>query len=177
MPQDWSAAARGLRRATHRTIGAVTEALEGFNYNVAVARIYEFTNAIGEADRAGAEGDASLEWARFEAIEAAARLIGPMMPHLAEEMYERLHPGSATLVADLPWLEADIALAAAESVTIAVQILGKLRGTIEVAPAAEKELVLAAAAAETNVARLLEGKRVVKTIYVPGRIVNFVVAG
>jgi leucyl-tRNA synthetase len=177
MPGEWSAPARALRRATHGTIVAVTEALEGFNFNVAVARVYEFTNAIADASRAGAADDASLAWARFEAVEAVARLVGPMMPHLAEEMYARLHPGSGMLVADLPWLMADPSLLVAESVTIAVQVLGKLRGTVEVAPGTEEAVVVAAAGAEPNVARLLEGKRVVKTIYVPGRIVNFVVAG
>jgi leucyl-tRNA synthetase len=175
-PAEWSTAARALRRATHRTIGAVTEALESFAYNVAVARIYEFTNAISEAER-GDAGDAGLAWARFEALEAAARLVAPMMPHLAEEMFSKLHPGTDQLVADLPWLDADSALAAAETVTIAVQILGKLRGTIEVAPGADAEVVLAAAEAEPNVARQLEGKRIVKRIHVPGRIVNFVIAG
>ena len=176
LPAEWSAPARALRRATHRTIKAVTEALEGFTFNVAVARIYEFTNAITEAER-GDAADAALAWARFEALETVARLVAPMMPHLAEEMHARLHPGRAGLVAELPWPEADDSLTAAESLTIAVQILGKLRGTIEVAPGADEASVLAAAAAEPNVARQLEGKRVVKRIYVPGRIVNFVTAG
>jgi leucyl-tRNA synthetase len=176
LPAEWSAPARALRRATHRTIKAVTEALEGFTFNVAVARIYEFTNAITEAER-GDAADAALAWARFEALETVARLVAPMMPHLAEEMHARLHPGRAGLVAELPWPEADDSLTAAESLTIAVQILGKLRGTIEVAPGADEASVLAAAAAEPNVARQLERKRVVKRIYVPGRIVNFVTAG
>ena len=175
MPDSFGAAARALRRATHKTIAAITESLESFAFNVAVARIYEFANALGEAERAGtAEG---LQWARFEALEAMARLIGPMMPHLAEEMYARLHPGSTTLVAELPWLESDAALAAEDSVTIALQVLGKLRGTVTVAPGADEATVLAAAEAEPNVAKMLEGKRVMKRIYVPGRIVNFVVAG
>jgi len=176
MPDSWSPAARALRRATHRTIGGVTEALDSFAFNVAVARIYEFSNAISDAERGDAV-DSSLAWARVEALEAVARLLAPMMPHLAEEMYARLHPGFEGLVADLPWLEADVALAAAESVTIAVQILGKLRGTVVVAPGADEATVLAAAASEPHVARLLEGKRLVKRIYVPGRIVNFVIAG
>ena len=157
-------------------IKAVTEALEGFTFNVAVARIYEFTNAISEAERGDAT-DAGLSWARFEALETVARLVAPMMPHLAEEMHARLHPGREGLVAELPWPEADDALTVADSITIAVQILGKLRGTIAVAPGADEAAVLAAAEAEPNVARQLEGKRVVKRIYVPGRIVNFVTAG
>ena len=72
--------------------------------------------------------------ARHEAIEMLARLIAPMMPHLAEEVYNRLHPSAATLVADLPWPEADPDLLVAETVTIAVQVMGKLRGTIAVPP-------------------------------------------
>ena len=174
-PAEWSAAARTLRRATHRSIGAVTEALEAFSFNVAVARIYELSNAIAEAERGDANDD-SLTWARVEALESLARLVAPLMPHLAEEMYERLHPGRDTLVVDLAWPEADATLAAAESVMIAVQILGKLRGAVEVAAGADEATVLAAAAAEPNVARQLEGKQVLKRIYVPGRIVNFVTA-
>jgi len=175
MPEHFGTAARALRRASFFTIAATTESLESFAFNVAVARIYEFANALGEAERAGtAEG---LQWARFEALEAMARLIGPMMPHLAEEMYARLHPGSTQLVAELPWLDSDASLAADDSMTIAVQVLGKLRGTVTVAPDADEATVLAAAEAEPNVAKLLDGKRVMKRIYVRGRIVNFVIAG
>ena len=168
------AAARDLRRVTHRTIAAVTEALESFAFNVAVARLYELANAISEAEKAPDSAD--LRWARSEAMEMAARLASPMMPHLAEEILSRLHP-EGPLAADLPWPEADAALAAAETVTIAVQVMGKLRATVEVTPAAAEAEVLAMAEAEPNVARALEGKRIVKRIYVPGRIVNFVVAG
>ena len=174
VPDTLSPAARSLRRATHRTILAVTEALESFAFNVAVARVYELANAIGDAEKAADSAD--LRWARREAMEMAARLAAPMMPHLAEEILSRLRPGGP-LVAELPWPEADASLAAAESVTIAVQVMGKLRGTVDVTPGAVQAEVIAAAEAEPNVARALEGKRVVKRIYVRGRIVNFVVAG
>jgi leucyl-tRNA synthetase len=100
-----------------------------------------------------------------------------MMPHLAEEVYHRMHPSTANLVADLPWPEADPDLLAADTVTIAVQVMGKLRGTVSVSPDAPAETVIASAEAEPNVARALAGKRVVKRIHVPNRIVNFVVAG
>ena len=106
-----------------------------------------------------------------------ARLISPMMPHLAEEVHARLLPGGGQLVAELPWPEAEPALLVAETVTIAVQVGGKLRGTIEVAPGAAAETVIAAAEADANVAKALEGKRIVKRVHVPNRIVNFVVAG
>jgi len=174
-------AARALRQTTHRTIAAVSEALENFAFNVAVARLYEFANAIADADpriRSGGGADEpGLAWARREAAEMLARLISPMMPHLAEEMHARLHPGTTGLVAELPWPEADPELLVADTVTIAVQVMGKLRGTIAVPPDAPRDANLAAAKAEPNVARALRGRRIVKEIYVPNRIVNFVVAG
>jgi leucyl-tRNA synthetase len=174
-PETFGPAARTLRRATHRCIAAVTDALEGFAFNVAVARLYELANAITDAERAAPEP--GLGWARREAVEAMARLASPMMPHLAEEIHARLFPGSLRLIAELPWPEADPALLVAESVTIAVQVMGKLRGTIEAAPDAPADTVIAAAEADPNVAKALEGKRIVKRVHVPNRIVNFVVAG
>ena len=99
-----------------------------------------------------------------------------MMPHLAEELLALLQP-DGTLAALRAWPDADPALLAARRVTIAVQIMGKLRGTIEALPDEAADTVIAAAEAEPNVARSLEGRRVVKRIHVPNRIVNFVVAG
>jgi leucyl-tRNA synthetase len=173
-PAEFGPAARTLRRATHRCVAAVTEALETFAFNVAVARLYELANAITEAERTAAEP--GLLWARHEAVTTLARLAGPMIPHLAEEVHARLVPGS-DLVADLPWPQAEPDLLAAETVTIAVQVMGKLRGTVAVPPDTPADTVIAAAEAEPNVARLLEGKRIVKRVHVPNRIVNFVVAG
>jgi leucyl-tRNA synthetase len=178
VPENFSPAAIALRRATHRAIAALTEALESFAFNVAVARLYELANAIAEAERAaGSAGPepAGFGWARLEALSMLARLAAPMMPHLAEEVHAMLNPG-AGLVAELAWPEADPALVAADSVTIAVQVMGKLRGAVTVAPDAAAETVIAAAENEPNVARLLAGKRIVKRIHVPGRIVNFVIA-
>jgi leucyl-tRNA synthetase len=170
-----SDAARALRRISHRTVAAVTEALESFAFNVAVARLYELANAIGDAERAEQAG--GLAAARREAVELLVRLMAPMTPHLAEEMYDRMQQGAPALVADLPWPEADPDLLAAETVTIAVQVMGKLRGTIAVPPDTSRDETLAAAKVEANVARALQDKRIVKEIYVPNRIVNFVVAG
>ena len=175
MPATFGTAGQALRRATHRTIAAITEALDSFSFNVAVARLYEFVNAITEADRA--DDRAGLAWARREAMETLARLISPMMPHLAEELHARLHPAATSLVAELPWPEADPVLLTADTVTIAVQVMGKLRATISVPPNAAATAVIAAAEAEPNVARALADKRVIKRVHVPNRIVNFVVAG
>jgi leucyl-tRNA synthetase len=160
--------ARKLRQATHRTIAAVTEALESFAFNVAVARIHEFANTIADA------GD-GLGAAKREALEALARLASPMMPHLAEELWSLLRPGEDRLVAELPWLEADPALLKAETLTLAVQVLGKLRGTIEVAADADEATVFSLAENDENVQRFIAGRPIRKRIHVPGRVVNFVV--
>ncbi|GBR68102.1 leucine--tRNA ligase [Gluconobacter kanchanaburiensis] len=167
------AAGDDLRRVTHRTIAAIEEALEAFTPNVAVARLHELTSALAEAERVEGEGMAA---ARREAAQVLCLLTAPMMPHLAEDMMAVLEPGKP-LVVERPWPAVEEKWLAVQSVTIGVQILGKLRGTIEVPPDAAREDVLAAARNEPNVARLLEGKRVVKEIHVPNRIVNFVVAG
>ena len=165
--------ARKLRQATHRTIAAVTEALDSFAFNVAVARIHEFANAIGEAEaHAEAEG---MGAARREALAMLARLSAPMMPHLAEEIRALLAPGGTALVAEMPWPSPDAELLKAEAVTLAVQVLGKLRGTIEVAVGASEAEIFALAEAEENVQRAIAGKPIKKRIHVPGRVVNFVV--
>ena len=172
-PGEFAPAAMELRRATHRTIAHVTEALESFAFNVAVARIYSLVGAVTDADRM--PDVPGMAYARREAIEILARLIAPSMPHLAEEIFARISPG-AGLLAEASWPEADSALVAAQSVTIAVQVMGKLRGTIEAVPGERADRVVSAAAAEPHVARLLEGKRILKRIHVPDKIVNFVVA-
>ena len=161
-----------LLRTMHRTTAAVTDALESFAFNVAVARLYEFVGALADAERAGVSAAT-----RRQATLVLARLIAPMAPHLAEEVQHLIDPAAPTLVANQPWPEADPAMLAVERVTVAVQVNGKLRATVDLPPGANDEAAFAAAGAEPNVARLLDGKRVVKRIHVPDRIVNIVVAG
>ena len=173
-PADIDRKADTLRRATHRTLAAVTEALESFAINVAVARIHELTSALADAEKTA--DVAGMDFARREAAHILCLLCAPMMPHLAEEMFAGLEP-TAGLAATQAWPTPLPDLLAATQVTIAVQILGKLRGTIEALPDEDPAAVLARAEAEPNVARLLEGKRIVKRVHVPNRIVNFVTAG
>ena len=134
-PPEFGAGAMALRRVTHRTIAAVTTALESFAYNVAVARMYELAAAIGDADREAA--DSGMAFARREAVEIAARLVAPMMPHLAEEIFSRL-PGTSGLLAQAPWPEANPLLVAAETVTIAVQVNGTNFEIVGVSPRLEQ---------------------------------------
>ncbi|WP_431282647.1 leucine--tRNA ligase [Humitalea sp. 24SJ18S-53] len=164
MPTD--DASKRLRQVTHRSIAAVTEALETFAFNVAVARIHELANAIGDSEVQGA--------ARREALEMLCRLASPMMPHLAEECWALLRPEPGPLAAQLPWPEADPALLATDTMTLAIQVMGKLRATLEIPIGLPEADIFALAEADVNVQRAIAGKPIRKRIHVPGRIVNFV---
>jgi leucyl-tRNA synthetase len=155
-----------LRRAVHRAIAAVTEDLAALRFNRAVAQIYTLTNAISSAATApGPE--------RREALETLVKLIGPMMPHLAESAWEAL--GHEAFLATAEWPKALAELTALETVKMAVQVNGKLRGTIEIAPNADKADAEKMALALDTVVKAMDGKAAKKVIVVPNRIVNIVV--
>ncbi|MDP7605054.1 MAG: class I tRNA ligase family protein, partial [Alphaproteobacteria bacterium] len=176
VPTEFGDAALTLRQASHRTIAAVTADIEDFRYNRAVARIYELANAIAETTGAAEDQTpADLGWARREAWEVLVRLVNPMMPHLSEELWQRL--GGQGLLADLAWPEAEAALLAEDSVTIGVQVGGKLRGTIEIARDSDEAAVREAALELDNVQRAIAERQIRKVIVVPNRIVNVVVGG
>jgi leucyl-tRNA synthetase len=167
-PRELSPAADKARRAIHRSVAAVTDHIEKFRFNSAVARIRELTNSLEElTDGTGAAA------VMREGIETAVRLIGPMMPHLAEELWHLL--GHDTLLADERWPQADPALVVEDTVTVAVQVNGRLRATIELPRDAAQADAEAAALAHPQVQRAIEGGRVRKVIVVPNRIVNVVV--
>ena len=102
----------------HQTIAGVTEDLDSFHFNRAVARIYELVNRLGSLSQ-DTEAEA---WVRREGFDVAVRLIGPMMPHLGEELWQRL--GNETLLTDTPWPQAAPDLLVEDTVTIAVQVKG-----------------------------------------------------
>ena len=167
-PRALSPDADKMRRAVHRTIATVTDHLEKFRFNSAVAQIRALTNLLEDL-RDGPGAHAVMR----EGIEVAVRLVGPMMPHLAEELWHRL--GHATLLADEPWPKADPALTIEDTVTVAVQVNGKLRATVAIARDADQAIAEAAALAEAAVARAMDGKHARKIIVVPNRIINVVV--
>jgi leucyl-tRNA synthetase len=156
-------------REIHRTIASVTDDLEKFGFNRAVARIRELTNAI--ADLEGA--DEFTKSVRRAGLEAIVRLIGPMMPHLGEELWRRL--GHSTLLVEEAWPIADPAMLVQERVTLGVQVNGKLRGTLELLKDTPEPDVRAAALALPNVAKAVAGKAPRSVIVVANRIVNVVV--
>jgi leucyl-tRNA synthetase len=162
-------AAGGLRAAIHGAIADVTQDLERFHYNRAVAHLYEATNAVyAYVNDGGARGPALRE-----ALESLVRLIGPMMPHLAEEMWHTL--GHDGLLSNEPWPVADTSLLVADSVTLAIQVNGKLRGKVELAAGTRQDAAEAAAREVRNVADTIGDKDVRKVIFVPDKLVNFVV--
>jgi leucyl-tRNA synthetase len=154
-----------LIRATHRAIHDVTQGIESFGFNKAVARLYEFTNTLAKSG-AGTQ-------AKRQAMRTMAQLMQPMVPHLAEEVWAML--GGEGFVTTAPWPEADPAMLATDTVTLPIQVNGKRRSEITVpkdlAPAEVERLVLE----DESVARALGGLAPKKLIVVPGRIVNVVV--
>jgi leucyl-tRNA synthetase len=161
-----------LRRATHRTIATVSDDLDKFRFNRAVARIRELSNAIEEIPAQSFAATPAASAVLREALEILTRLLGPMMPHLAEEMWQTL--GGAGLLAEQPWPVADPEWAREEQVTIAVQVNGKLRGTLECPRDAASGAVESAALQLPQVARWLDGRSPRKVIVVPNRIVSIV---
>jgi len=174
-PAAFEAAVEGLRRAAHQTVAGVTYDLEGFGFNRAVAKIRALTNAIG--DFVAGSGDMTpgpdAAWALREALEAAVRLMNPMVPHLAEALWRSL--GHETILADVPWLDAEPALLQEDTVTIAVQVNGKLRGTLDLPRGVEKDEAEKAALALPAVTRATDGKTLRKVIVVPDKVINVVV--
>jgi leucyl-tRNA synthetase len=160
--------AHALRQLAHRAIQSVTDDIENFRFNVAVARCYELVNAIAKLK---SEDGGSL-FARGEALRILAQLISPFMPHLAEECWEKL--GFLGFVATAPWPEADPALAARTSVTLPIQVNGKKRAEIEAPKGAAQADVEKMALEHPLVAQFLEGQTVRKVIVVTDRIVNIV---
>jgi len=172
MPAALPPALAGLRRTIHRTIAAVTDDLDKFRFNRAVARIRELTNAVEDVPPPLFETEAAAPAVLREALETLARLLGPMMPHLAEEMWETL--GGEGLLVEQSWPAADPELARDEQVTIAVQVNGKLRGTLEFPRDAASGTVESAALQLPQVARWLDGRPPRKVIVVPNRVVSIV---
>jgi leucyl-tRNA synthetase len=167
IPAVLSPALGAIRRATHKTIAAVTDDLDKFRFNRAVARIRELTNTLDELPAAEPGAPEVFR----EGLETLARLLGPMMPHLAEEMWQTL--GGAGLLANQTWPEADPDLTRDDQVTIAVQVNGKLRGTLEIPRDMDRVAVESAALSLPQVLRWLE-RPPRKVIVVPNRIVNIV---
>ncbi len=165
--KDAQGEALNIRRAAHRAAQSVGRAIEEFRFNVAVAQLYELVGFLRKAPAGAAEIPA-----RSEALGILLRLIAPFAPHLAEEGWALL--GGDGLAATAPWPEADPALSAEDTLVVAIQVNGKKRSEIAIAPGLDADGARAAALEDARTQRALDGLAVRKFIYVPGRIINIV---
>ena len=150
-----------MTKELHKTIKAVTHDIEHLLFNTAIARMMEFVNAGMKAE--------SVNQADMEQF---VLLLSPFAPHIAEELWHRL--GHTGTLAYEPWPKHDEALLAEDTIEVPVQVMGKLRGKVHVPADAGQATVLALAKEDEKVKAYLEGKQIIKEIYVPGKMVNFV---
>jgi len=162
-----------LRRTAHKAVASVTEAIESFHFNRAVAQIYELTNAIRKAAPELRQGQPVDQWILAESLLFATQVIAPMMPHLAEEAWEGLG-GSGLLIAQA-WPKPDPELLVEDSITLPVQVNGKRRTEIDVPKDMAKGEVEAKVMGNERVLAAIGDKTIKKVIVVPNRIVNIVV--
>ena len=163
-PREGTGEDADLTRKLHRAIAGVAEDIEALSFNKAVAKIFELVNAIEKAPPSAA---------RDAAVVTLARIVAPMVPHVAEEAWALF--GNGTLIADAPWPEVDEALLVEDEVTIAVQVKGKLRDTLTAPADADREALETLALGSEKVQRSINGAPVRKVIVVPGRLVNVVI--
>jgi leucyl-tRNA synthetase len=153
-----------LKRTRNRLIKDVSERLEGFRFNTVVSAFMSYVNYLYDRANSGIDQ---------ESMETLSILLAPFAPHLAEELWSRLGHGESVFKAKWPtW---DDAVLEEESITVPVQVNGRLKATLQVAKNLDQSSVLSLAKSNDAVSAAIEGKQIVKEIYVPGKIVNFVV--
>ena len=161
-------AVRDLVRTMHKTVRRVTNDLERFKFNTALAALMEYSNSLNQAWERGAIG--SADW--NHAIEVLLLLMAPMAPHVAEELWERA--GHAYSVHNQPLPQWDPELAADDVITLVVQVNGRLRDRLEAPASIAEEEAKALALDSPRVKPHIAGKQVARVIYVPGKLVNIV---
>jgi leucyl-tRNA synthetase len=160
---------KDLRRVAHQTIQKYERDLAGFSFNTVISAMMEFTNALYKARDAGLAGTAVWR----ECIDILVKLLAPIAPHMAEELWERM--GCAYSIHQQSWPAFDAAAATEDEITIPVQVNGKLRDRVVVAANADEATIKALALQADNVVKFIDGKTPRQVIYVKGRMVNVVV--
>jgi leucyl-tRNA synthetase len=164
--------ARALLAKAHWSIDKATKDFErGFQFNTVIAAVMELVNDAYRL-KDGLYGDPAGEASLRFATATAASLIFPFAPHLGSEVYERITGERAW---EQPWPVADEAMLTSDTVTVVVQVNGKVRARVEAPAEAAQEELLGLAKANENVAKYLDGAEIVKEIVVPGKLVNLVV--
>jgi leucyl-tRNA synthetase len=169
IPNDLSDNAIALRRKVHQNADAVTSGIDRFHFNTAVANIHQLVNTVSQYKCSSDNDDFALR----EALEVIAKLLSPMVPHLAEEVWARL--GHKTMLAKSPWPKIDPDLLVNDQITFIVQVNGKLRAKLQVPMDAAEADVSAQAMAEDVVQNALAGKEPRRVIFVPNRLMNIVI--
>jgi len=159
-----------LARATHRLVDKVTHDLERWSYNTAVAALREHTNVLYRyVQSPGGARRHDLD----QAIDTLLVLLAPIAPHISAELWERRH-GEGARVHAQPWPAADPAMLAEDTVTLVVQVNGKLRDRVEISPSASSDEIIAIALANPKVASVLDGRSPRRVIARPPHLVNIV---
>lgn len=171
-PAEFGAEALALRKAAHGALDKVSTGIEKLHFNVCLAHIREFTNALADTLARPGKPSPDLAWAIREAAVILVQLFSPMMPHLAEECWGVL--GQSGLVSEADWPKIERDLLVEDTVTLVVQVNGKKRGDVTVARNASEEHIKAAVLGLDAVKAALGGEPVRKVIVVPMRIVNVV---
>ena len=151
-------------RLLHETILKVSDAIGGLRFNVAISQMMILANHLQKSEKFS-----------LDTIKSLLQLLAPFAPHLAEEMWEKL--GGTPSIVNHPWPQAREELLVSEEITIVFQVNGKLRGQAQFSKDIDKDTVISAAKADPKVQSFLEGKEIVKEIYVPGKLVNLAVKG
>jgi leucyl-tRNA synthetase len=160
---------KAARRKTHETIQKVSDDIARRNaFNTAIAAIMELTNTLQKLDKSNEQSRAVLK----EAVNAMTKMLAPIAPHMCHVLFKEL--GNDELVLDAPWPEVDESALVRDSITIVVQVNGKMRGKLELPANIDKDGAIEAAKQDANVQKFLDGNTVRKEIYVPGKLVNIV---
>jgi leucyl-tRNA synthetase len=160
-----------LRRHTHATIQKFSDDVgRRFTFNTAIASVMELLNVLSKFDDTSEQGRAVMQ----EALESMVLMLSPIVPHLCHVLWLQLQPNAKPVI-DMAWPQVDLQALVRDSIELVVQVNGKLRGRITVPADADRNEVEAAAMADDNVKRFVEGMAVVKVIVVPGKLVNIVV--
>ncbi len=167
---ELNAEQKTIRRHVHDTIAKVSDDVgRRQTFNTAIAAVMELSNHLGRFEDRSSQGRAVLN----EAWRAVVRLMAPITPHICEALWEML--GEKESVVSACWPEVDESARVRDQITLVVQVNGKLRARLEIAPGSDQETVMNAAKSEQNVLRHLEGKNILKVIYIQNRLLNIVV--
>jgi leucyl-tRNA synthetase len=159
---------RALRRATHVAIAGVSDDIEGFRFNTALAKLMELTNAIIRERDTGLGGTSAYA----EAVDTLLLLLAPLAPHISEELWARR--GKPYSIHQQPWPAFDAALATAQTIELPVQVDGKLRDRLVVTPDTPAEEIERMALESVHVQRYLDGRPPRRVIQISGKLVNVV---